>query len=83
MLKKKGKVALEFRTIKDPLMRKGKKISYNERIHTHYRRFIDTKFFKEKIIKNNFKIIYSKESFNFAKFSKERPHIARIIFQKS
>tara|TARA_B100000427_G_C15511454_1_gene596392 strand:+ start:88 stop:708 length:621 start_codon:yes stop_codon:yes gene_type:complete len=83
LLKKKGKVALEFRTIKDPLMKKGKKLSYNERIYTHYRRFIDTKFLKEKIIKNNFKIIYSKESFNFAKFSNERPHIARIIFQKS
>ncbi len=83
LLKKKGKVALEFRTIKDPLIKKGKKLSNNERIYTHYRRFIDTRYLKERIIMNNFKIIYFRESFNFAKFSKERPHIARIIFQKS
>jgi hypothetical protein len=49
---KKTIIFLEFRTIKDPLMKKGLKISRNERFFTHYRRFINTRF-----IKNNFEII--------------------------
>ena len=33
---------LEFRTTKDKLLQKGKKISNNENFTDHYRRFIDT-----------------------------------------
>ena len=83
LLKNNGKVALEFRTTKDPLMKKGKKLSHNERFYTHYRRFIETELFKKNVKKLNFKILYFKESYNFANFAKEKPHIARIIFQKS
>ena len=41
-------LALEFRTTKDNLMRKGKKLSSNERYTDHYRRFIDVKKFEKK-----------------------------------
>ena len=42
-------IALEFRTIKDVLMKKGKKISKYERITDHYRRFIDPNNFQNKL----------------------------------
>ena len=38
---KKSIMMFEFRTIKDPLFLKGKKISKYERLTDHYRRFID------------------------------------------
>ena len=39
--KKKLYFMAEFRSDKDPLMKKGKKISFNERFTDHYRRFIN------------------------------------------
>jgi acyl-[acyl-carrier-protein]-phospholipid O-acyltransferase/long-chain-fatty-acid--[acyl-carrier-protein] ligase len=44
-----GFLYLEFRTIKDNLFKKGKKISQYERITDHYRRFIDPPKLIEKI----------------------------------
>ena len=73
------KIALEFRTIKDDLIKKGKKISKNERITSHYRRFIDLKDFEKKIIKYNFKIIFKRIGQNLSKTTKENPHLCRII----
>lgn len=83
ILKKKGKVFLEFRTIKDPMAKIGKKISYNERISDHYRRFILVEELKKLTKLNNFKIIYQKKSFNFARFKNQKPHICRMILVKN
>ena len=44
ILPRNGKILLEFRTINDLLILKGKKISQYERITDHYRRFIDIDF---------------------------------------
>ena len=75
-------VSLEFRTTKDNLMKKGKKLSKYERLTDHYRRFIDTKKFVNKLKKMNFKIIYKKTSINLSKTKNDNPHLCRIIFCK-
>ena len=79
MASKNSKIFLEFRTDKDPLINKGRKISKNERLYTHYRRFINVNTFKKKIFKNKFKILKIMSSFNFALFKNQRPNICRAI----
>ncbi len=83
VMMKKSKLFLEFRTTKDPMMKKGKKISYNEVISDHYRRFIDVENFIKNSKEYGFKIIFKASSYNFAKFKNERPHICRMILRKT
>ena len=75
-------IALEFRTIKDVLMKKGKKISKYERLTDHYRRFIDPKKFEKKLQNLKFKILYKKFGINLSKTPNDNPHLCRIIFTK-
>ena len=63
--KKKSIFFCEFRTNKDPLIKRGVKISKYERFTTHYRRFIELNSFKKKLDHNKFKIIYEKTSNKF------------------
>ena len=76
-------MALEFRTNKDILMRKGKKLSSNERYTDHYRRFINVNNFEKKILDFNGKIIYKKAGLNFSKTKSENPHLCRIIIRSN
>lgn len=78
--KKKSIFFCEFRTNKDPLIKRGVKISKYERFTTHYRRFIELNSFKKKLDHNKFKIIYEKTSNKFAIKKKEKPSICRMIF---
>jgi len=78
---KKTIIALEFRTTKDKLFNKGKKISKNESITDHYRRFVEVNEFKNKLKNLNFKIIYFKQSINLSNFKKDNPHLCRIVFK--
>jgi len=73
-------IALEFRTTKDVLRKKGKKISINERVTDHYRRFIDINNFKKKLEKMKFKILYTKSGINLSKSPNDNPHLCRIVF---
>ena len=73
-------ISLEFRTTKDLLMKKGKKISKYERLTDHYRRFIDTNKFEKKLKKMNFKILYKKLGINLSKSPNDNPHLCRIVF---
>lgn len=75
-------IVLEFRTTKDKLMKKGKKISKFERYTDHYRRFIETKKFEKKIKNMGFIIIYMKLGINLSKTKNDNPHLCRIIFKK-
>lgn len=75
-------IALEFRTIKDKLMNKGKKISKYERITDHYRRFINPDNLIKKFLKNGYKVFYKKNGTNLSKTKTENPHLSRIIFFK-
>ena len=76
---KKIKIALKFRTTKDNLIKKGRKISKNERVTSHYRRFIDLEKFEKKIKKLKFKVIYKNIGKNLSKTSEENPHLCRLI----
>ena len=71
-------IFIETRSDKDDLFGVGKKISKNEYITDHYRRFINKKELVKKI-KKNFKIIYCKETKGFSKFKNEDPCLIRII----
>lgn len=81
ILKKKSIFFLEFRTDKDPLLKKGRFISKNERIFGHYRRFINITDFKKKIDKFGFKIFFLQTSFSYAKYKNQKPHIARVVLK--
>jgi len=83
ILKKKSFFFLEFRTSKDPLIKKGKVISKYERIFGHYRRFINLKEFRKRVNLYGYKIYYLKTSYNYAKFKRQKPHIARVILIKN
>jgi len=78
---KKTIVFLEFRTIKDPLIKKGIKLSKYERFYTHYRRFINPKEFLSKISEEGFKVLNISSSYNYARFNLERPHICRLVIK--
>ena len=71
-------IFVETRSDKDELCGVGKKISKNEFVTDHYRRFINKNNLVKKI-KKSFKIIYLKESKGFSKFKKEDPCLIRLI----
>jgi hypothetical protein len=81
ILNKKTIVALEFRTTKDQLLQKGIKISTNEGLTDHYRRFVDVSDFLKKLNKLNFKIVYLKQSTNLSKYKNDNPHLCRLVFK--
>lgn len=84
MLKKNGLLCLEFRTINDILFKKRKKISHNERITDHYRRFINPSVLLKELKMNfNFKVFYCKSSTRFAIFNKQKPDVCRLILKKT
>ena len=69
---------IEVRTVYDDLFGKGKKLSSNEFVANHYRRFILPNRLKI-IILDKFKINVFKLSKNFAKYKNENPKILRIV----
>ena len=80
--KKKTKVFLEFRTIKDPLKKRGRKISSNETFTDHYRRFIEVESLIKKLKKmKNLKIINVIEKKGLARFGNENPVVCRLILK--
>ena len=72
----------EFRSDKDPLMKKGKKISFNERFTDHYRRFINFGKFIDTLKKKSYKIIYHCEKSGLSVTKHDNPVLCRIIFKK-
>lgn len=79
VLKNKGKLLLEFRTNKDPLMQHGQIVSESERLTDHYRRFIDLDKFCEKVLKIGFTIDYKIEKQGLATHGNDDPVVARVI----
>lgn len=75
-------VLFEFRTVKDPLYKMGKRISKYERFTDHYRRFIDISILERYLLKKkNFKIIKILEKKGLAKHKKEDPVVCRLILK--
>ena len=81
-LKKGGCVFFESRSIKDPLLQTGEKLSSNENFTDHYRRYMDAEKFQKKLLKLGFDIVYREESDLFAPYGDEKPMIVRIIAKK-
>ena len=73
----------EFRTVRDPLIKKGKKISENERVYGHYRRFIEPENFLSDFLKKiPSKIIFSGERKNLSKIKGDNPSLYRLILKR-
>jgi adenylylsulfate kinase-like enzyme/2-polyprenyl-3-methyl-5-hydroxy-6-metoxy-1,4-benzoquinol methylase len=83
ILKPGGELYLEFRSINDPMARKGEVISPTERIHGHYRRFIVMDDFVAKIEARGLKILNALESDGLAVFGDEDPVVIRIHAEKA
>ena len=82
-LKTGGLFLLEFRTINDELANKGFSIGSNEKVTDHYRRFIDSSIFIEKLKMHGFDIVYFIESIGLAKLGDDDPVVARIAARKT
>ena len=73
----------EFRTIRDPLMQQGEVLSETERLTTHYRRFLNSDVFREKLAARGWKELFFVESDELAVFGEENPVVARIVVEKN
>ena len=82
ILNSNGLLLLEFRTTRDSLSELGFSIGNHEKVTDHYRRFIETKNFKEKLIKIGFNIKYFIEKQGLAKLGDDDPVVARIVAKK-
>jgi SAM-dependent methyltransferase len=72
---------IEVRSIRDLLYGEGKEVGLHEFVTSHYRRFINPKKLISKL-KENFEILYFKESQGFAKTKTEDPWIIRTIVKR-
>lgn len=69
-----GKLAVEFRTMRD--------VAQEKVTASHYRRFIDPIFFNARALKFGFSARYFVEGFGFAKYKNDDAHVARFIFER-
>ena len=75
-------IMFEFRTDKDSLKNKGKKLSKNETFTDHYRRFISVKEILKYFEKLSLKIIYILEKKGLSKHTNDNPVLCRLILKK-
>ena len=79
--KKNTLIMFEFRTDKDSLRNKGKKLSNNETFTDHYRRFISVEEILEYFQRLSFKIIYILEKKGLSKYKNDNPVLCRLILK--
>lgn len=77
-----GLMMHEFRTTQDPLFQQGEALSATERWTDHYRRFIDTAAFRDKLARQGFEEIAFLEGQGMATFGDEDPVVARVVVRK-
>ena len=82
LLKNGGKLFLEFRTTRDPLMAKGTQIGESERVTDHYRRFIDFNQFCLKLSSLGFSLDFAVEKKGLAAHGSDDPIVGRIVATK-
>tara|TARA_A100001015_G_scaffold162173_1_gene180261 strand:- start:1880 stop:2542 length:663 start_codon:yes stop_codon:yes gene_type:complete len=81
--KKKTLIFFEYRSKADPIFKKGKKLNSSDHFYGHYRRMIDPKDFRNKLIKKlKYKSVFYKVSNKFAVKGNDHPMICRNIFEK-
>ena len=74
----KGKFLVECRSVNDPMSRFGEVIGPTERIHGHYRRFIDINEPVERLSNARFQVESSVESNRLAVHKDEAPVVIRV-----
>ncbi len=77
-----GLLALECRSVKDPMFLQGEVISPTERIHGHYRRFIVREELVERVGAAGFATEEVTESNGLAVFGDEDPVVIRVLARK-
>lgn len=82
-LPSKGYFMLEVRSDKDPLCGQGKAVGDNGFITTHYRRFINSNTFIQKMLQKGFILEYFTEEDNLSVFHNDNPYLIRAIFTKN
>ena len=82
-LSQEGLCFIEARTINDPMMSKGTKLSQYEIYTDHYRRFIDSNKFLKKCLKLGFSLEYFTEEKNLSIYNNDNPALLRIILKKN
>ncbi len=81
-LNPEGYFLLEVRSTNDPMFKKGKQISDNENVTTHYRRYLDYEETIQKIEDIGLNIVYKTESRGLAVCGDDDPMLIRIIAKK-
>jgi tellurite methyltransferase len=81
LLKKSGIFAIEVRSTKDPLYGVGECVGKNAYVTTHYRRFIDSDEFVNKLLPN-YKLLYFTEEDNLSIYKEDNPVLIRLILEK-
>jgi adenylylsulfate kinase-like enzyme/SAM-dependent methyltransferase len=82
LLRNGGRLFLEFRTTRDPLMINGTQLGRNERITDHYRRYIDFEEFCKKLISLAFNLEFAVEKQGLAAHGCDDPVVGRIVAVK-
>jgi adenylylsulfate kinase-like enzyme/SAM-dependent methyltransferase len=82
LLRNGGRLFLEFRTTRDPLMAKGTQLGKTERMTDHYRRFIDFKEICVKLSCLGFNLEFAIEKQGLAAHGSDDPIIGRIVATK-
>lgn len=82
LLRNGGKLFLEFRTTRDPLMTNGTQLSKNERVIDHYRRFIDFAEICKKLLSMAFNLEFAIERQGLATHGFDDPVVGRIVATK-
>ncbi|MDD2365365.1 MAG: class I SAM-dependent methyltransferase [Desulfuromonadaceae bacterium] len=80
-LSKHGKIYIEARTVNDPFLTSGKKISDTESISGHYRRFIEPETLVKNAEEAGFSLVYKVVGQGMAKFREEDPEVVRCTFE--
>ena len=82
LLKEHGRLAIECRSVNDPMIRLGEVLSPTERIFGHYRRFVVMDELLERLKSIGFTIEERTESNGLAVFKDEDPVVNRIIARR-
>ncbi|MGH7250110.1 MAG: adenylyl-sulfate kinase, partial [Minisyncoccia bacterium] len=82
LLRNGGKLLLEFRTTRDPMMGKGVQLGKAERLTDHYRRFIDFNEFCVRLSDLGFNLEFAIEKQGLAAYGNDDPIVGRIVATK-
>ncbi|MBI9020965.1 MAG: class I SAM-dependent methyltransferase [Verrucomicrobia bacterium] len=83
VLNERGLFCIEVRSVNDPKLQDGDRISPHENVvDGHYRRYFDLEKFKDRLIGHGLKIVFAEERTGFAPYGSEDPPVVRVVAQK-